>query len=360
MIVPFSRYCKPEQFIRPLSLYLGSIGSPVVLFQNLVIMDKYTGIDVSKATLDVAFCDNNGNWQWEQFTNNQKGFKQILKFSPTDNVVVMEASGPYYVQLAMYLHSQDRTACVVNPLQVRRFSQMKFYRAKTDRKDARTIAEYGQSEHPSAWQPSDQVILQMQQIITCLEGLIKQIQMSSRQTEAFQSSGIMDSQVMQSLKQVMTNLNKQRAKLESRLAQLATSHYGETMNLLQTIPGIGPKTAAILTIISNNFEKFDNYKQLIAYVGFSPRIFQSGSSIRGKGHICKMGKSQVRKLLYMCTWTAKTCNKGCNEMYERLKAKGKPERVIKIAIANKLLKQAFAVVTKKQPYDKNYQSKICF
>jgi hypothetical protein len=73
-----------------------------------------------------------------------------------------------------------------------------------------------------------------------------------------------------------------------------------------------------------------------------------------------MGKSQIRKLLYMCSWTAKKCNKNCKEMYERLKAKGKPERVIKIAIANKLLKQAFAIATSKEKYIENYQPNGCF
>lgn len=103
----------------------------------------------------------------------------------------------------------------------------------------------------------------------------------------------------------------------------------------------------------------EHYKQLIAYVGFSPRIYESGTSVRGKGHICKMGKSPIRKLLYLCTWTAKRYNKTCREMYERLHVKGKPERVIKIAIANKLLKQAFAVATKKEKYIENYQPNIC-
>lgn len=106
----------------------------------------------------------------------------------------------------------------------------------------------------------------------------------------------------------------------------------------------------MLIAITDDFTKFEHYKQLIAYVGFSPRIYESGTSVRGKGHICKMGKSQIRKLLYLCTWTAKRYNKTCREMYDRLHAKGKPERVIKIAIANKLLKQAFAVATSKQKY----------
>lgn len=162
------------------------------------------------------------------------------------------------------------------------------------------------------------------------------------------------------LEKLQTQLTTHKAKLEDQLAELANTHYQSTMDLLKSIPGIGSKAATILICATNNFRKFSHYKQLIAYVGFSPRIFQSGTSINGKGHICKMGKSQIRKILYMCSWTAKFCNQGCKQMYERLKAKGKPERVIKIALANKLLKQAFAVVTQNQPYDKNYQPNICF
>jgi len=144
------------------------------------------------------------------------------------------------------------------------------------------------------------------------------------------------------------------ARLGARLEEIANKHYKSTIDRLQSIPSIGIKTAIQLTIITNNFQKFENYKQLTAYVGLSPRIFQSGTSVKGKGHICKMGNPQVRKLLYMCSWTAKKCNSSCKEMYDRLKAKGKPERVIKIAIANKLLKQAFAIATTQTIYKENY------
>lgn len=136
--------------------------------------------------------------------------------------------------------------------------------------------------------------------------------------------------------------------------------FGCFLHLLTSIPSIGNKTAMMLIAMTDNFSKFEHYKQLIAYVGLGPRVYQSGTSVNGKGHICKMGKSQIRKLLYMCSWTAKYCNKACREMYERLKAKGKPERVIKVAIANKLLKQAFAVATSKQKHIENYQPNICF
>ena len=142
--------------------------------------------------------------------------------------------------------------------------------------------------------------------------------------------------------------------------QLAGETYGDVLKNVQSVKGIGLKTATLLCVITEGFTKFDHYKQLIAFVGFSPRIFQSGTSVNGKAKICKLGKSQVRKSLYLCAWSAKHHNKACVEMYNRLKEKGKPERVIKVAIANKLIKQVFAIAKSGFPYNENYQSKPCF
>ena len=112
----------------------------------------------------------------------------------------------------------------------------------------------------------------------------------------------------------------------------------------------------MLIAISGNFKKFEEDKQLLAYIGLNPRIFDSGTSVKGRGHISKMGTGRLRKLLYMCAWSAKRHNSYCKELYERLKAKAKPERVIKIAIANKLLRQAFAIGKNLRTFENNYQT----
>lgn len=308
----------------------------------------------------MAYLDGECRWRWHKVANGPDGFGRILAQSPPGNVLVMEASGPYYLQLATFLHGHGREVCVVNPLKVRRFAQMKFYRAKTDRKDAAVIAEYATTVGPATWSPDDAAVTGMQQILTALEGMDKQIGMVSQQLDAFTASGNVQPGVKRALEAVLAALEKEQIELQEELLGLAEGHYGDSMCLLRTIPGIGPKTAAMLVALTNNFRKFTHYKQLVAYVGLSPRIYQSGTSVNGRGGICKMGKAKARKMLYMCAWSAKRYNDGCVRMYERLKARGKPERVIKIAVANKLLKQAFAVVTSKQPYDKNYQAKLAF
>mgnify|MGYP001332874798 FL=1 len=193
-----------------------------------------------------------------------------------------------------------------------------------------------------------------------MELLNKEVHQSERQLEALTATGIMDKDLKSILKGIVSYLTCKRNKVEKQIEEIAQSVYKSTLDRLKSIPGIGTKTAIMLTVITGNFENFETHKQLIAYVGFSPRIYQSGTSVKGKGHICKMGKSQIRKLMYLCSWSAKRCNKDCVDMYERLLEKGKPERVIKIALANKLLKQAFSIAKNKTYYDENFNKKTCF
>ncbi len=321
-------------------------------------MSKIKGIDISKQTFDVSFFNKNKKWQFGQFTNDKKGFRKFEKLLEKGSIVVMEATGPYYMSLATYLHKKSYGVSVINPLIIRRFSQMQMNRAKTDRKDAQTIAQYGEQMNMQGqlklWEPQSDAIYQMHQMQTLIDGYNKQLTMLNNQLEAFKSSGLLFSSVKSSIKQTIKKLNKEVKKLNLKVKEIANKHYKQTMTLLQSIPGIGYKTAVALIVLTNNFENFENYKQLIAYIGFSPRIYQSGTSVNGKGHICKMGNGKVRKMLYLCSWTAKRYNKAAITMYERLKEKGKPERVIKVAIANKLIKQAFAIVKSKKMYNENY------
>lgn len=315
-------------------------------------MSKIIGIDISKQTFDVSFLENE-KWQNLIFENNQKGFKALNRLINQDDWVVMEASGTYYFALVSYLFQKHIQVCVENPLVIKRFSQMMLYRAKTDKKDSKIIAEYGMKNDLKLWKLESENNIKLRQLYTRLELINKQINQNSHQLESYVSSGCLDSFLEKELKKDICYLEKSKVKIEQQMLLLSKAEYGETLAHLESIPGVGPKTAMMMALITDNFKKFDNYKQLIAYIGFSPRIYQSGSSVRGKGHICKMGKAQLRKLLYLCSWSAKYCNKSCKEMYDRLKAKGKPERVIKVAIANKLIKQIFAIGKSNQNYNEN-------
>jgi len=317
-------------------------------------MSKIIGIDISKQVFDVSFFDQQ-LWNHYVFKNTDSGFKELLKFVEKGDVVIMEASGTYYLPLAEYLYSQGINVVVENPLSIKRYAQSRLKRAKTDKADSKIIAEYGKKnmDELSLWNAESKVCIRIRQMHTRIQMIQKQISQTYNQLEAFRSSGFLDEKLELEIKDSAKQLLSGKELLEKEIEKLALEEFGETIECLTSIPGIGVETAIMLTVITDDFKKFNHYKQLIAFVGFSPRIFESGSSVRGKSSICKMGKSQIRKLLYLCSWSAKRWNKKCKEMYERLINNGKAERVAKIALANKLLKQAFAIGKKKEKYIEN-------
>lgn len=316
---------------------------------------KVIGIDISKETFDVSFSEKNGKWIFYKFSNDKNGFKKLQKLVDKNTIVVMEASGPYYLHLATYLYKNNVPVSVVNPLVIKHFSRMQMNRAKTDKIDAKIIAKYAMMTKPKLWKPKPVVLLKMQQIMTLTDYYEKALTGLKNQLEAFKATKINNQTLFKSLNSSIEFLQKQIKQLNDKLQKTAEKHYKENLELIKSIPGIGYKTAIAAIVLTDNFEKFDNYKQFIAYVGFSPRIYQSGTSVNGKGHICKLGNAKLRKLFYVCSWIAKRYNKSAINLYERLKEKGKPEKVIKVAIANKLIKIMFAVVKNKKMYDPNYE-----
>lgn len=305
---------------------------------------KIIGIDVSKLTLDVY--DGEKSYQ---FMNNTEGFKHLIK--QTKGHYVMEATGSYHVKLASYLFDKDCLLSVINPLVIKRFSQMKLRRTKTDKNDAVTIYEYGQLGELKQWEAPQDYIVAIKQIFSAIDLMLKHCSSYNNQLEAFNHMKYQNKKVISSLKSQVLFLKNNIQKLEDQAEQLVLENAEILYKKLRTIPSIGKKSAILLIAITNEFNDFENSKQLSSYIGISPRIYQSGSSVNGKAHICKMGMGQMRKILFMASLTASRHNRACKEMFDRLVEKGKPKKVALIAVMNKIIKQAFAIGTKLENYN---------
>jgi len=262
----------------------------------------------------------------------------------------MEASGVYYLQLATFLFNKGIDVSVVNPLTIKHFARMRLTRAKTDKKDSVIIAQYGKTENPPLWKVKSIYLLELQQIQALLDNFIRERTRLINQREAFTNSGIKNKIVSKSITREINNKEKQIKLLETEMEKITREHHPEQFERLMSIPGIGKRTAMMLIVITDGFTKFENSKQLSAYVGLSPRVFESGTSVKGKSRICKMGMGRMRALLYLCAMRAKQCNPACRTMFERLKARGKNGKLILIALANKLIRQGFAVGTGQNYY----------
>ena len=315
---------------------------------------QYIGIDISKETFDVSFYDGVSH-RHKQYANNATGFVSFRSDLSPESRCVMEATGVYHLHLAMYLYERKFAVSVVNPLVIRRFTQMQLRRAKTDKADAQQIALYGWTNEPSPWQPDPEAVTQMGQIYSLIEGITTYETSLKNRREAFERQPHGDPKLLKKLDREITRQKNMGDAYLQQLIDLAQMTYSEAFESVVSIPGIGKKTASLLVMVTNGFTAFDSSKQLIAYLGMSPRHYQSGSSVHGQAHICKMGMHHVRSTLYVCAWSAARHNKACRELYARLMHRGKPGKLAMIAVANKIVKQAFAIAKNHTSYDPNFQ-----
>jgi len=318
---------------------------------------KVVGIDVSKDSLAVCHLAD-GKAQHLEIGNDKAGFKLLVKRCGADSLYVMEATGVYYLQLAYYLFEQGAPVVVVNPVVIRRYIQMHLGKGKSDRKDAQWIMRYGEQNQVACWQPEERVIVECRQLEQVIEQLIKQKTMVTNALEALERQPVVSQLAVKSLRQTHKLLDKQVREMEDKMLHALEAVYEKEIRLLCSIPGIGRKTAAMLLLFAGGFRKVDSYRQLIAKAGLSPREYTSGTSVRGRVRITKMGGGLIRGKLFMCSFSAKKSNAACKALYDRLLAKGKNGKLALIAVSNKLLKQAFAIVKSGVPYradfTKNY------
>jgi transposase len=190
------------------------------------------------------------------------------------------------------------------------------------------------------------------------EQLLKQKTMVSNALEALQQQPIISKVALKQLQHTLKALTQQAQAVEAELLALLEQRFGAEITLLCSIPGLGRKTAGMLLLFAGGFTRLENYRQLIALAGLSPREHTSGTSIRGKVRITKIGGGLIRSKLFMCSFSAKKSNVACKALYDRLLAKGKNGKVALIAVCNKLLKQAFAIIKSGVPYQADFTSKI--
>jgi len=315
---------------------------------------KYFGIDISYLVFDVT--DSTGNYY--QFKNNVSGFKKFVKLLDFNSHCVMEATGYYHYQLAYYLQEKSIQLSVENPLAVKRFIQMKLSKVKTDKSDSKLICEYAKQVELKLWQGNTKDELECFQLTRTLSVYTKQSTMLKNKLHGEKVLAEPSKAVVRSLKRSLKFVKKEIKILEDKLLVLIKVSHQDLLTRLKTIPSIGPKTSIMLIVLTGGFVRFKSASELCSYAGLTPVIRQSGSSVKARPRISKIGNQKLRNLLYMCSLNACKCNKACRELYQRIVAKGKSKKLALIAVCNKLLKQAFAIAKSGLIYDESYRSTL--
>jgi transposase len=311
----------------------------------------FVGIDVSKATLDVAGMSG----ATQRFENSPIRIEQLCEqlIAQSIGLIVVEATGGYERACVAALGLAGLPVAVVNPRQAREFARSMGQLAKTDRLDARMLAQWAAVLHRSPKRaqllqaPPDAAMLQLRALVTRRQQLVTMHTAESNRLGEAQGSA------HKSIVAVLKTLDRQLASIETDLDQHIDRHHRVARDLLDSVKGVGPQTLATLLADLPELGRIPP-RQLSTLVGLAPLNCDSGR-FRGEQHIWG-GRRRVRSALYMAVLSGIRFNPVLKTFYARLLAAGKPKKVALIACAHKLLRILNAIMRTGQPWDPARQS----
>jgi transposase len=292
-------------------------------------MDHFVGIDVAKATLDIASLPDGESWI---VTNDDQGLAELaprlVALGP--KLVVLEATGGFELLAAITLAQAGLPIAVVNPRQVRDFAKAMGRLAKTDALDAGILADFAQRVRPEPRPLPDAAAQLLESLLTRRRQIVEML------TAEKNRLGFARGPVKRDISQHIRWLEKRLADVDGELQDTvaASPLYQAKAALLRSVPGVGQVTTLTLLATLPELGQLSRH-QIAALVGVAPMNRDSGT-MRGKRMVWG-GRAPVRAVLYMATLVGLKHNPVLRQFYERLRAVGKPFKVAATACMRKLL-----------------------
>jgi transposase len=311
------------------------------------------GIDIAKLKFNVCLINPEGKLRHKVLPNTATGFEQLTQWLLRQGVqrvhACLEATGTYGEALSLFLDQAGHTVSVVNPAAIKAFAGSRLSRTKTDKVDAELIARFCQLQAPPRWTPPVQEVRELQALVRRLESLIEMRVMEENRL----SSGITVEAVRQSIEELLAYLNEQIRRTDELIRNHINHHPGlkQQSELLDSIPGIAETTAAALLAEIADITQYRSARQVAAYAGLVPRERQSGSSVRGRTRLSKIGNARLRKALYFPAITALRCSPFFQAWAEGLQKRGKSKMSVICAVMRKLVHLAYGVLKSEKPFD---------
>jgi transposase len=298
------------------------------------------GIDISHLTFN-AHCDGADY----SYSNDYDGWQKLCK-DTAGETFAMEATGNYYYKLAFYLHSKGFNVLVFNPYRVGCYIKSLGITTKTDKHDAKMMVRYSTQNEAwrYRWNPMPKKLERAKSIVSLLSSLKGIISASKNVQHACKLVVSKDDSLLGVMPKISGVLKEQQENLKKELAEIISDVYPDKFHNLQSIPGIASYSAAVLLVHGRGLECFASSRKFARFIGINPKVTQSGTSVKGSNSISKCGNPYVRSLLYMCSKAASLYCKPCIELKNRLLAKGKAKRLVRVAIMHRLVKIVFGVI----------------
>ncbi|MCG2586914.1 IS110 family transposase, partial [Massilia sp. TS11] len=311
------------------------------------------GIDVSKRKLDVALLIQ-GKLKSKVVENSGNGLSELeawlrkQQLSPAAVHACLESTGIYSEPVALGLLERGFTVSLVNPARVKGYAQSEQIRNKNDAVDAAVIARFCTQLRPEPWQAPAPEVRQLRAWGERLQALKDMRQQEWNRMEALQFGS--QELVLAHTQKHVDWLDQQIRELEGEIDDHIDRHPNlkRDSDLLTSIPGLGPRTAAKLLGVLGDIRRFRSAKALAAFVGVTPRQRESGT-LRRRTVISRMGRADLRTALYMPSVVALTHNPVLRAYATKLSARGMAKMAVIGAISRKLIHQIYGVICNGKP-----------
>lgn len=288
------------------------------------------GIDVSKDHLDAHALPAGTALR---VPNTARGIAQLLRWIGAEPVarIVYEPTNRYHRALEARLAAAGLPLAPVNPLKARRFAQALGLQAKTDKIDARMLAEMGLRLTPGLQVPSPKNLQHLKDLVAARRALV-----ADRVADGNRTGGHSLALLQRLARRRRAAIEADITRIEAAIAALiaADPALAEKARLLQSLPGIAALTAATLLAEAPELGQLEA-RQIAALAGLAPVTRESGTW-RGKATI-QGGRCHLRRALYMPTLTAIRRNRDLAALFTRLRTAGKPPKLALVAAMRKLL-----------------------
>lgn len=276
-------------------------------------MIRYSlGIDISMKEFHVCLCTIDHQQLLKvkasrKFTNNVSGFTALYDWTQKHCTqkdaplhIVMEATGVYYEQCAMYLFRKALTLSVVLPNKAKKYLQASGFKSKNDKIDAKGLAQMGAEKKLEAWQPMDDFYYTLRSLTRHHESLQNLKTNISNQLHADNAGIYANEQVAAQLTKLMLTIDEQLHEIEGSIKDhvAANEQVQQQVNNIIAIKGIGLLSVATVIAETNGFLLFKNCAQLVSYAGYDVVENQSGKHT-GKTRISKKGNAHIRRILHL-------------------------------------------------------------
>lgn len=323
------------------------------------------GLDISSQTFTAQLLEEGAAvGKAIDFANEPKGYRQLIQWLKNYGVAlaqthaVMEATGVYWEECALYLHGQGIRVNVINPAQIKAFANVTLRRSKTDRTDANLIARFGATMPLPLWQPPSLEMEALQITMRHREALIDMLTEEKNRLHALERRPGTPQEVIKTVKKHIAFMQQQVKNLDDTFKKKLKEQpeWQECYELLQSLPGVGGIIAAVLMGETGGMVSFMEARQLVAHAGIAPQQHESGTSVKRTACISKIGNARLRRAVYMAALSAIRCQGPLKDFYQRLVGRGKAKKLALVAVARKLLVLAFKIVRFGKPYDARYQA----